>query len=86
MKLVITRAGLERLSAGRNAYKMTRFNVKVEIGGIAGVVAPLLGKEPKDARVWVVRGAAPGFVASESQFYQDAPLWRIEFAAPTYKH
>jgi len=83
VKLLITPAGVERFSAGRNAYKANRFNVKIEIGGIAGVVAPLLGKQPKDASVWIVRGAAPGFVASESQFYQDAPLWRIEFAAPT---
>ena len=82
VKLQITRAGLERFSAGRNAYKATRFNVKIEIGGIAGVVAPLVGKKPKDAVIWVVRGV-PGFIASESQFYQDAPLWRIEFAAPT---
>ena len=85
VKLLITRAGVERLSAGRNAYKATRYNVKIEIGGIAGVVAPLLGKQPKDASVWIVRGVAPGFVASESQFYQDAPLWRIELAAPSFK-
>jgi hypothetical protein len=84
VKLLITRVGLERLSAGRNAYKTTRFNVKVEIGGIAGVVAPLVGKQPKEASVWIVRGVAPGFVASESQFYQDAPLWRIELAAPNF--
>jgi len=83
VKLLITRAGLERFSAGRNAYKATRFDIKIEIGGIAGVVAPLLGKKPRDATVWIGRGTAPGFVASESQFYQDAPLWRIEFAAPT---
>lgn len=84
VKLLITRAGVERLSAGRNAYKMTRYNVKIEIGGIAGVVAPLIGKQPKDASVWILRGVAPGFVASESQFYQDAPLWRIELAAPNF--
>ena len=85
VKLLITRAGVERLSAGRNAYKVTRHNVKIEIGGIAGVVAPLLGKQPKDASVWIVRSDAPGFVASESQFYQDAPLWRIELAAPNFR-
>jgi len=85
VKLLITRAGVERFSAGRNGYKANRFNVKIEIGGIAGVVAPLVGKQPKDASVWIVRGAAPGFVASESQFYQDAPLWRIELAAPNFR-
>jgi hypothetical protein len=84
VKLLITRAGLEPFSVGRASYKATRFNVKVEIGGIAGVVAPLLGKQPKDASVWILGGDAPGFVSSESQFYQGAPLWRIELAAPDY--
>jgi hypothetical protein len=82
VKLVITRAGEEPFSVGRASYKATRFNVKVELGGIAGLIAPLIGKQPKDASVWVLGGDAPGFVSSESQFYQGAPLWRIELAAP----
>jgi hypothetical protein len=84
VKLLITRAALEPFSVGRASYKATRFNVKVEIGGIAGVIAPLLGRQPKDASVWILGGDAPGFVSSESQFYQGAPLWRIELAAPDY--
>ena len=87
VKLLITRAGDERLSVGRASHKATRFNVKVEIGGIAGLLAPLFGKQTKDASVWILEGDAPGFVASESQFYQGAPLWRIELTAPNYpKH
>jgi hypothetical protein len=84
VKLVITRVGDEPFSVGRASYKATRFNVKVEIGGIAGLIAPLLGKQPKDASVWILGGDAPGFVRSESQFYQGGPLWRIELAAPDY--
>jgi hypothetical protein len=84
VKLVITRAGIEPFSVGRASYKVTRFDVKVEIGGIAGLIAPLLGKKPRDASVWILGGDAPGFVASESQFYQGAPLWRIELASPDY--
>jgi hypothetical protein len=84
VRLVVTRAGVEAFSVGRSGYRATRFDVKVEIGGLAGVLAPLLGKAPKDASVWISEGAAPGFVKSESQFFQGAPLWRIELAAPDY--
>jgi hypothetical protein len=84
VKLVITSAGTEPFSVGRASYKATRFNVKIEIGGLAGLLAPLLGKQPKDASVWIIGGEAPGFVRSESQFYQGAPLWRIELASPDY--
>jgi hypothetical protein len=85
VKLAVTRAGIEPLSAGRLSYRAIRFNVKVELGGLAGVVAPLVGKQPKDATVWIVGGEAPGFVRSESQFYEGAPLWTIELAAPEYR-
>jgi hypothetical protein len=84
VKLVVTRAGVESFSVGRSRYRTTRFNVKVEIGGLAGVLAPLLGKAPRDAAVWIAEGEAPGFVKSESQFFQGAPLWRIELASPDY--
>ena len=84
VKLVITPAGAEPFTVGGAAYRATRFNVKVEIGGLAGLIAPLLGKQPKDSSVWIVGGEAPGFVRSESQFYQGGPLWRIELASPDY--
>jgi hypothetical protein len=84
VKLQITPMGREPFSVGRASNKATRFNVKVEIGGLAGLLAPVLGKQPKDTSVWIVGGDAPGFVRSEGQFYEDGPLWRIELAAPDY--
>jgi hypothetical protein len=84
VKLVITPAGVEPFTVGRASYKATRFNVRIEIGGLAGLLAPLLGKQPKDASVWIIGGEAPGFVRSESQLYQGGPLWRIELASPDY--
>jgi len=84
VKLEITPMGREPFSVGRASYKATRFNVKIEIGGLAGLIAPLLGKQPKDTSVWIVGGDAPGFVRSEGQFYQGGPVWRIELASPNY--
>ena len=84
VKLVITPVGKEPFSVGRASYKATRFNVKVEIGGLKGVLAKLLGKQPLDTSVWILGGEAPGFVRSEGQFYQDGPIWRIELASPDY--
>ena len=82
VKLLVTRGGEEPFSVGHASYKATRFNIKVEIGGLPGLIAPLLGKQPKDSSVWILGGEAPGFVRSESQFYAGGPLWRIELAAP----
>lgn len=84
VKLVITRMGKEPFSVGRASYKATRFNVKVEIGGLTGVIAKLLGRQPLDTSVWILGGEAPGFVRSEGQFYEGGPVWRIELASPDY--
>jgi hypothetical protein len=46
--------------------------VKVKIGGIAGLVAPLLGKQPPDTHVWVLTGDAPAFVKLEGPLYATA--------------
>jgi hypothetical protein len=85
VKLAITRVGEEPFSVGRASYKATRFNVEVKIGGLAGLIAPLIGKKPPDSSVWIIGGEAPGFVRSEGPMYQDGPIWRIELAAPDYR-
>lgn len=82
VKLVLSRAGEDRFAVGGGSYKVTRFAAHIEIGGIAGVAAKLLGKQPPDASVWILEGEAPGFVKSESVFFQDGPLWQIELASP----
>ena len=83
--LAVSRAGTAPLTRGRLSEKATVFRLHVELGGVAGrLIAPLVGRQPKDASVWILEGKAPGFMRSESQFYDGAPLWTIELAAPGY--
>jgi hypothetical protein len=84
VKLVITKAAEDPFSIGRVRHKATRFNLKIELGGLTGLVARLLGRQPRDASVWILGGEAPAFLQSESQFFEGAPLWRIELASPDY--
>ena len=84
VKLAITVAGDEPFSTGGAARKATHYVLKVEIGGIAGVFAPLLGKQPPDSHVWILGGEAPAFVKSEQPLYLGGPLWRIELVSPVW--
>jgi hypothetical protein len=84
VKLVITAQGAEPFSVAGSAREATNYVVKVKIGGVAGVIAPILGKEPPDAHVWVLGGDAPTFVKSEILSYLGGPLWRIELASPAW--
>jgi hypothetical protein len=82
--LVVTPIGEDPFSIGQSARKATHYLVKVKIGGIAGVIAPLIGKQPADSHVWIMQGDAPAFVKSEGPLAPDGPIWRIELASPAW--
>jgi len=85
VKLAISAAGVEPFSTGGMSRKAMHYVVKVKIGGIPGLIAPLVGKEPPDAHVWILAGDAPAFVRAEQPFFADGPLWRIELVSPAWK-
>jgi hypothetical protein len=72
------------LSIGGIRQKATNYQIKIELGGVEGVVAPIIGKQPSDIHVWVLGGEAPAFVREEGQFYEGGPVWRIELVAPVF--
>jgi hypothetical protein len=84
VKLELSPLGEDSFSVGGSAAKAMRYAVKVDIGGISGVIAPLIGKQPPDTHVWMVGGKAPGFLKSEGPLFQDGPVWRIELASPVW--
>jgi hypothetical protein len=82
VKLEILPEGEKAIANGNTRHKTVRYVVKVKIGGVAGLVAPLLGKKPPDMHVWVLTGNAPAFVKLEGPLYDGGPIWRIELATP----
>jgi len=84
VKLALSDAGEDPLSTGSMPRKATHFVVKIEIGGLAGLIAPLVGKQPPDTHVWVLGGEAPAFVRSEGPLFMDGPIWRIELVTPVW--
>lgn len=84
VKLEISPLGEDSFSIGGSAAKAMRYAIKVDIGGISGVIAPIIGKQPPDTHVWLVGGRAPGFLKSEGPLYEGGPVWRIEMASPIW--
>src|SRR5438094_2172555 len=81
VKLAIIPRGEEPFTIGRFNHKAMHFAVKVEIGGLTGFVARLMGKQPADTHVWVLGGEAPAFVKAEGPLYVGGPIWRIQLAS-----
>ena len=84
VKLAISTAGEEPFTTGGTARKAMPYVLKVDIGGLASVVAPLVGKQPPDSHVWILGGEAPAFVKSEQPLYNEGPVWRIELTSPVW--
>ena len=84
VKLTIIPQGEEPCSVAGFTRNATHYVVKVEIGGAAGVVAPLVGKQPPDVHIWILDGEAPVFLKSEGPLYEGGPVWRIEQVSPVW--
>jgi hypothetical protein len=84
VELKLSAGGSERFSTGAMARTATHYTLKVDIGGLSGVLAQLLGKQPPDSHVWILGGEAPAFVKSEQALYLGGPVWRIELVSPSW--
>jgi hypothetical protein len=76
--LSMKNAGEVSFTMGGTPRKATDYVVHVELGGVAGVIAPLIGKEPLDYHVLILAGGDPAFIREEGQLYQGGPVWRIQ--------
>jgi hypothetical protein len=84
VKLQITPEEGDTFSVGNETLKATRYVIHVDIGGVAGVVAPIVGKQPPDVYVWMTTGKAPGFLRSDGPLFEGGPIWKIELASPVW--
>ncbi len=75
--------GPERtVELGHLEYKAQHYIVKTKIEGITGKIAPLIGKQPPDIHVWLVKSEAPTFLEFEGPLYEEGPVWRIQITGP----
>jgi hypothetical protein len=84
VKLAVVADGTEQFKISGRRYQAVKYDVKVEIGGITGVVAPIVGKQPPDTYVWVAEGGAPTIVRVDTALYADGPVWSIRMASPVW--
>ena len=84
VKLRISPSGQESFSVGGSGASATHYVMKIDLGGVDGVAAKVVGKQPPPEHLWIASGSAPVFLKSEGPLYEDGPIWRIELASPVW--
>jgi hypothetical protein len=80
LRMDLHQEGEDRVVFAGDPKQAARHLVNLEIGGLTGVVASLIGKSPPDLRYWIAVGAIPAFVRFEGAMYLNGPVWRVEMA------
>lgn len=82
--LVISRAGEGAYTLAGERQTAKKLEIKIDLGGLAGFIAPILGRQPKPTYAWMAGGSVPMFIRIQTQFYEGAPLWTIQQTAPKW--
>ncbi len=83
VKFAIHRDGQGTYKAG-TTRTATQYRIHIEIGGIAGAVAPVIGKEPPDLNAWVTSGEAPTFLKMRGILFLGGPEWTLQLMSPQW--
>ena len=84
VKVFITPEGKAPFLIGRSRREGMKYDLKPKIEGAAGVIAPLIGKQPPDTHLWVLGGESPVVLKSEGPLEPDGPTWHLQNVGPSW--
>jgi hypothetical protein len=65
--------------------KATVYEIKIEIGGLAGIIASVIGKQPPNIFIEIIRGELPAFLRESGPIFEGGEILTISLIGPTWK-
>jgi hypothetical protein len=84
IQILISPEGEQPFQAGGHTLKAAVFRIHPELGGIVGMIAPLIGLQPKDVLVWVLEGDEPAVVRIVGQLGGYGPVVSSELEGTSF--
>src|ERR1700721_923164 len=84
IRILISPEGEQPFHTTGQTLKATGFRLHPELGGIVGVIAPLIGLQPKDVMVWVLEGEEPAVVRIVGQLGGYGPVVSSELEGTSF--
>jgi hypothetical protein len=84
IRILISPEGEQPFHTTGQNVKATVFRIHPELGGIVGVIARLIGLQPKDVMVWVLEGEEPAVVRIVGQLGGYGPVVSSELVGSSF--
>lgn len=85
IRILISPDGEQQFQMEGKTPKAAVFRVHPELGGIVGLIAPLIGLQPKDVMVWVLEGDEPAVVRIVGQLDGYGPVVSSELVGAGFR-
>jgi hypothetical protein len=84
IRILISPEGEQPFQKAGQTLKASVFRIHPELGGILGVLATLLGLQPRDVTVWVLEGEQPAVVRIVGQLGGSGPVLSSELEGTSF--
>ncbi len=84
IRILISPDSEQSFQKAGQTLKATVFRIHPELGGVLGVIAKLLGLEPKDVMVWIQEGETPAVVRVVGQLGGSGPVVDSELEGTSF--
>ncbi|SEG43111.1 hypothetical protein SAMN05421819_2898 [Bryocella elongata] len=84
IKLDVAPAGKQSVRIAGLRHETSVFRLKTEIGGVAGVIAPMVGKQPPDIFISIIEGEVPVIVRILGPLGEGTAVVDIQLAGATF--
>ncbi len=85
IRILISPEGEQPFQRAGQTLKATVFRIHPELGGILGVIATMLGLQPKDVMVWVLEGEEPAVIRVVGQLGGSGPVLSSELEGTSFR-
>jgi len=65
--------------------KATVYEIKIELNGVGGVIAPVIGKEPPNIFIEILGGEVPAVLRETGPLFEGGAILTISMIGPTWK-
>jgi hypothetical protein len=82
VSLAMSPLGLAPFSVAGFERKALQYEIKIELGGIVGLIAPVLGKKPPNIYIWIEGGEVPVFLRETGPLFEGGAVLTISLVGP----